>query len=73
MRMLRKYSPTRSTIAAAAFVAMTSIGLVVGTAGTASAANPACGDFFKILVYYAEIGDQATARALFDNMVDMGC
>jgi hypothetical protein len=85
MFTLRKYFPTRSergqanttsrtraTIATAAFVALSSLGVLVGTADIASA-NPACGDFFKILVHYVESGDQATASALFDNMVAMGC
>jgi hypothetical protein len=63
------------TIAAAALVALTSIGVLVGTVGTASAAGgPAvCNDFGRILIYYVEVGDQATALALFDNMIAMGC
>jgi hypothetical protein len=63
------------TIAAAALVALTSIGAMVGTVGTASAAGgPAgCNDFGRILIYYVEVGDQATALALFDNMIAMGC
>ena len=86
MLRLRKYLPTRSErsqeyalsrshakIATAVLVALTSIGVLVGTAGTASASPAACGDFFKILLYYVEVGDQPTALALFDNMIAMGC
>jgi hypothetical protein len=67
MLRLRKLLPT------AAVVGLLSLGLSVGTAGTASAGPASCGDFFKILVYYESVGDQATARALFDNMKDHGC
>ncbi|HEY1295669.1 MAG TPA: hypothetical protein VGJ60_21530 [Chloroflexota bacterium] len=59
-----------------ALVALTSIGVMVGTVGTASAAGgPAvCNDFGRILIYYVDVAnDQATASALFDNMIAMGC
>jgi hypothetical protein len=54
---------------------MTSVSVLLGTAGTASAVGgPAvCNDFGRILIYYVEVGDQATALALFDNMIAMGC
>jgi hypothetical protein len=67
MLRLRKLLPT------AALVGLMSVGLAVGTAGTASAGPASCGDFFKILAYYESVGDQATAGALFDNMKAHGC
>lgn len=69
MLRLRKFLPTT------ALVALASVSALVGTVGTASAAGgPAvCNDFGKILIYYVDVGDQATALALFDNMIAMGC
>jgi hypothetical protein len=60
--------------AAAAFIATTFIGVTVIAASPAAASVPAaCNDFAKILDYYLSIGDQATADALFVNMLNMGC
>ena len=68
MLRLRKFLPTT------ALVALTSISVLVGTVGTASAAGPAvCNDFGRMVIYYVEVGDQATALAVFDNMIAMGC
>jgi hypothetical protein len=58
----------------AALVALTSLSVLVGTVGTASAADRGvCNDFGRMVIYYAEVGDQATAVAVFDNMIAMGC
>jgi hypothetical protein len=60
--------------AAAAIVATTFLGVTVITSSPAAASMPAaCNDFAKILDYYLNVGDQATADALFVNMVNMGC
>jgi hypothetical protein len=68
MLRLRKFLPTT------ALVALTSISVLVGTVGTASAAGPAvCNDFGRMVIYYVDVGDQATALAVFDNMIAMGC
>ena len=68
MLRLGKFLPTT------ALVALTSISVLAGTVGTASAAGPAvCNDFGRMVIYYVEVGDQATALAVFDNMIAMGC
>jgi hypothetical protein len=57
--------------------AVTAIAATTFFGGTVIASPPAsasvCGDFAKILDYYLSIGDQATADALFVNMVKAGC
>jgi hypothetical protein len=40
--------------------------------GTASA-NNACEDFIRIMTYYDEIGDRATADAMYHHLQDDGC
>ena len=68
MLRFRKFLPTT------ALVAVTSIGVMIGTVGTASASGPAvCNDFGRMVIIYVELGDQATASAVFDNMIAMGC
>lgn len=55
----------------AAMVALTA-GLVAIPAGPAMA-NGACGDFIRIYEYYRSIGDDATADALYRNLLRDGC
>jgi len=43
------------------------------TATTASASAPDCSDGFRLWNYYHDIGDTATATALFANLDSMGC
>jgi hypothetical protein len=68
-------SRIRTTVAAAALVALTAVGVSVGTAGTASAATDpgVCNDGIRLLIHYVDVGDQATASALFDTLIAMGC
>jgi hypothetical protein len=65
----------RTTVSTAALVALTTIGILFGTAGTASASadSGVCRDGGNLVVYYVNIGDQATASALMDTLVAMGC
>jgi len=64
----------RNLLPTTALVALASVSVLVGTAATASAAGPAvCNDFGRMVIYYVEVGDQATASAVFDNMIAMGC
>ena len=70
-------SKIRSKIAvvlAAAALALT-IGLIAVPAATASAsADPGvCHDGIVLADYYFDIGDYATADAIFYNLVQMGC
>lgn len=64
----------------AGLAVLTAAAAFVTVAGAATSANdetsaiPAtCYDFFPMWNYYRSIGDNATASALFSNLVGMGC
>jgi hypothetical protein len=54
--------------AAAAFASVS-----VGTASATAADSGVCHDGAVLYDYYLSIGDRATASAVFQNMVSMGC
>jgi hypothetical protein len=47
-------------------------GFAVVSPGTASA-NDACEDFIRMMIVYDEMGDRATADAIWDNLRRDGC
>ena len=60
-----------AAIGSIALVALTVVGISVGSAGTAQAS--VCDDGFNLYAYYASVGDTATMDGLADNLVAMGC
>ena len=59
----------------AALIALTAgfAAISATTATAASASAPDCSDGFTLWNYYHDIGDTATATALFSNLYGMGC
>jgi hypothetical protein len=55
-----------------AIAVLTATGFAAIAPGTASA-NDACEDFIRIMIYFDEIGDRATADGIWSNLVRDGC
>ena len=60
-----------AAIGTTALGVLTVLGVSVATTGTAQAS--VCDDGFNLYAYYISVGDNATADALGDNLVAMGC
>ena len=58
--------------ATTAVMVMAVAGFAVISPGTASA-NDACEDFIRMMIIYDEMGDRATADAIWDNLQRDGC